>query len=212
MGMYPLAMALDVFDGAEPEEMCTLGVKGVKEENGPLHMVGTAGDGVDVQGALSARFPNDGFASIRWGMRGQEEERFVVSGTKATASIAPSAHAPENMKVVYHAGEKKGKKEEFQYKLPNFPKGFARTNYPNSMGFKYEVDAVSNAIQQGKLECDMYPHSQMQTLANTLEQARKQMGVYYPHEECDNQPEVTPPIAKTQATNSVFTCLGCTSV
>jgi len=181
MGMYPLSVALEVFNDKEPEEMTTLGVKAVKTGQG-LQIMGSYGSGVDVQGAISARFPCDGFASVRWGLRGIEEERFVVSGTKATATIAPRAHAPEHMVLEYHAGEKAGTSEKFSFPLPDLPEGFSSTNYPNSMGFKYEVDAVSEAIKNKQLECELYTQKHILTLASMLERARKAMGVYYPHE------------------------------
>lgn len=139
-------------------------------------------DGVDVQGSLVASFPGGGLASVRWGMRGYEEETFTISGTRATAVVWPRAHAPTRMEVHFHAGEEAGSKQEYKYGLPEVPQGFTDTNYPNSMGFAFEIEQVSADVAEGKRQSDIYPWEHMLKVSRVLEDARKDMGVHFPFE------------------------------
>lgn len=184
MGIYPLAMALKVFNFTEPSHFQALSVNAAPME-GSYDTVDYSGlgfspdvkSGVDIQGAISAVFPGNCFASLRWGVRGEEEQNFVVSGTRGMAVLRPPAHAPDSMKVHYKVGDKAGQSEAFNFSLPMPPEVANRTNYPNSMGFVYEINAVSQALHQGRIEVPEYTHDHMQLLAYMLEKSRKQLNI-----------------------------------
>merc|ERR1712146_130021 len=50
-------------------------------------------------------------------------------------------------------------------------------NYPNSQGFRYEAEAVTRCILQGKKECPQFLPSETLILANIMDEIRKQLGV-----------------------------------
>ena len=49
-------------------------------------------------------------------------------------------------------------------------------------GFEYEVQAVIDAIEEGKLECEQMPHSETIRLMEIMDELRAQWGIKYPFE------------------------------
>lgn len=179
MGIYPIAISMHLLGRSPPSHMRALAVKGAKSQDGGFQVGSDVQGGVDVQGALSAIFPdNHAFASIRWSARGGEPGlgSYIIEGTKGRAIVHPPAHAPTKVTVEYFD---QSENVFFEESVPPVPAGFDETFYPNSTGFVYEINAVNDAIAHGKQECDEYTHEDMINLAHTLQSVREQIDVRF---------------------------------
>ena len=65
-------------------------------------------------------------------------------------------HVPQRIRVQYDVGRDTSSKEVvFDFPLPHDPYD-GQWNNPGSIGFVHEINEVSNAVREGKLQCDSY--------------------------------------------------------
>ena len=84
------------------------------------------------------------------------EERCIFQGTRGRIILDGPFHVPQRIRVQYDVGRDTSSKEVvFDFPLPHDPYD-GQWNNPGSIGFVHEINEVSNAVREGKLQCDSY--------------------------------------------------------
>lgn len=60
------------------------------------------------------------------------------------------------------------------------PKAKLEFNYPNSVGLRYEAEAVRKCIRAGLIECETVTHRESLLIAHIQDEIRRKIGVSYP--------------------------------
>jgi dihydrodiol dehydrogenase / D-xylose 1-dehydrogenase (NADP) len=121
-----------------------------------IQSMGTKKNGVDhtVLANIQYTSPDDdrtGMLQFYVTGEANTEERVVIQGTSGRISIDPAAHVPTVVRLLRNEGRGIAKEQVFRYRLPN--DSYTSWNYPGSIGFTYQVQAVGEALRNGKKEC-----------------------------------------------------------
>jgi len=98
------------------------------------------------------------------------EERCLFQGTRGRIILDGPFHVPQRIRVQYDAGRDTSSKEEvFDFPLPHDPYN-GEWNNPGSIGFVHEINEVSNAVREGKLQCDNYTWDDSLQIAKIIDE------------------------------------------
>jgi dihydrodiol dehydrogenase / D-xylose 1-dehydrogenase (NADP) len=140
IGMYVVQLGQVAFSNSEITRIQSMGTK----KNGVDHTVL-----VNIQYSS----PDNKTGMLQFYVTGEAntEERVVIQGTSGRVSIDPAAHVPTVVRLFSDQGRGVAREEVFRYPLPD--DSFTSWNYPGSIGFTYQVQAVGEALRSGKKEC-----------------------------------------------------------
>lgn len=62
------------------------------------------------------------------------------------------------------------------------PAGKYDCNFPNSIGLRYEAEAVKQSIRSGELQNDNVTHNESLLIAHIQDEIRRQVGVVFPED------------------------------
>ena len=79
------------------------------------------------------------------------EERVTIQGTSGRIVVDPPAHAPTVLRLFTDEGRSTSNEIIIKFSLPD--DSFTTWNYPGSVGFTYQVQAVGDALHAGETEC-----------------------------------------------------------
>ena len=74
------------------------------------------------------------------------EERVMIQGTKGRIAIDPAAHVPTVVRLQKDEGRGTAQESVFEYPLPD-DSYHTSWNYPGSIGFTYQIQAVGEALR-----------------------------------------------------------------
>eukprot|EP00042_Codosiga_hollandica_P059019 m.899177 g.899177 ORF g.899177 m.899177 type:complete len:199 (-) comp60030_c0_seq1:5158-5754(-) len=164
-GCYPIAAALLAYGSVKPTKISAVGA--------------LAATGVDVSGAISLAFGEQGIASIGCTMQAFAPDETTYVGTKGSIRLLKSGHSPTRLIL----NQKSGGRGEFtttvfEHPLPTLTPPTALI-FPNSEGFTYEAKRVEECIAAGLTECPEYTLAETLAVMETMDEIRRQLGVKY---------------------------------
>lgn len=101
------------------------------------------------------------------------EERTVIQGSKGRITIRAPAHVPSEISVSYDTGRGESKVENHSF--PLMDDSYAEWNYPNSIGFVYQIDEVNKCILSESKECSTFTHADSLQLAYLMDEILEQV-------------------------------------
>jgi predicted dehydrogenase len=168
IGMYMAQLGQVAFSNSKITQIQSMGTK----KNGVDHTVlaNIQYAGPDKTGML--QFYITGEANT--------EERVVIQGTSGRISIDPAAHVPTVVRLFTDQGRGVAKEQVFRYPLPD--DSYTSWNYPGSIGFTYQVQAVGEALRKGKKECHHFTLNDSLQVSSVLDTILQQI-----HNDTDSQ-------------------------
>jgi dihydrodiol dehydrogenase / D-xylose 1-dehydrogenase (NADP) len=136
IGMYLAQVGQVAYPGEEAERIQSMGIK----KNGVDHTV-----------MSNIQYSNGGMLQFYVTGDANTEERVVIQGTKGRIIIDPAAHVPTVVRLQKDEGRGAVQESVFEYPLPD--DSYTSWNYPGSIGFTYQIQAVGEALRKGEKEC-----------------------------------------------------------
>jgi dihydrodiol dehydrogenase / D-xylose 1-dehydrogenase (NADP) len=134
--MYLAQVGQVAYPGEEAERIQSMGIK----KNGVDHTV-----------MSNIQYSNGGMLQFYVTGDANTEERVVIQGTKGRIIIDPAAHVPTVVRLQKDEGRGAVQESVFEYPLPD--DSYTSWNYPGSIGFTYQIQAVGEALRKGEKEC-----------------------------------------------------------
>eukprot|EP01113_Clastostelium_recurvatum_P000645 TRINITY_DN1029_c0_g2_i3.p1 TRINITY_DN1029_c0_g2~~TRINITY_DN1029_c0_g2_i3.p1 ORF type:complete len:340 (+),score=62.84 TRINITY_DN1029_c0_g2_i3:20-1039(+) len=158
IGIYPLALAFDVF-GCKPSRIQATGLR--------------MDTGVDETVSFILEDQPGQFASIFTTFSCDTPCDAVIVGTKGSVRVHKPMWHPQDITITID-----GKEEHKSFPAPAPPSDFP-SMYFDSTGMVYEAQAVSECILKGQTESDLMTLEHTLAMAETLDELRRQVGVVY---------------------------------
>uniref|UniRef100_A0A914CAQ5 Trans-1,2-dihydrobenzene-1,2-diol dehydrogenase n=1 Tax=Acrobeloides nanus TaxID=290746 RepID=A0A914CAQ5_9BILA len=165
-GIYTIILALWVFHDEKPEKITAIG--------------GKSEIGADTWGNITLEFSNDRKAFLCYSHVDIFPNTAFISCSKGHMVIPESFYNPEKLQVIYGTPKVDAKKELIEHLYKDDPTQY---NFGLSCaGLRYEADHVYDCIKTGMLESDNITHEFSLTMAEILQEIRKQLDVVLPHD------------------------------
>lgn len=123
--------------------------------------IGTAG--ADEQSSYLLKYETGCLAFLNATVNAPVASRAEVIGTKGSITI------PKDFLNTQEVWLELNDQEPVQYKFP----------FPDSVGFKFEIDAASESIRNGLLQNEIMPLTDTLQLMETIDEIKKQLGLVY---------------------------------
>lgn len=121
------------------------------EEVELIQSMGNKRNGVDHTVMSTIQYSNGGMLQFYVTGEANTEERVMIQGTKGRIAIDPAAHVPTVVRLQKDEGRGAAQESVFEYPLPD--DSYTSWNYPGSIGFTYQIQAVGEALRKGEKEC-----------------------------------------------------------
>ena len=168
LGPYPLVAAIMAFPGETPNSIKAIGTKDIPT-------------GVDLSAGIVMEYKNKAIAVLTYNISGETPEETIYIGTKGRLRIKTPAHCPTSFELTFKLpGRGQVVTRDFHYPLEDDKEEVVHSggfNYPNSQGFRYEAEAVTRCILQGKKECPQFLPLESSIMAKIMDEIRKQLDV-----------------------------------
>lgn len=175
LGCYPISFLSWALGEEVAREVLEMKTSGKLDE----------GTGVDVFGNICLRYKENKSAVVSWSGLVTLPEEVTVSGSLGYVRILGPAHCPTKAVVARRSG-RGFEFEEVKEDLPFENGKDCEFNFPNSVGFVYEIEECERAIKGGKLCCEDYTWGESCVTAMVMDRARSEMGLHYPAENGGN--------------------------
>ena len=126
-----------------------------------IQAMGTRKNGVDHTVLANIQYSNDDDDDDSMGMlqfyvtgQANTEERVVIQGTSGRIVLDPPAHVPSIVRLFTDEGRGVSKETVLHFPLPDDT--HTTWNYPGSIGFTHQVEAVGEALRNGEKECSHF--------------------------------------------------------
>lgn len=104
---------------------------------------------------------------------GTSFEEFLIVGKKGRIRVEKPAHCPRKITI-----ETDGQKQSFEFKNnENVMNG--NWNFPGSEGLIYQIQAVTQCLDEGRTQCPEYTLDEMLVTMKIMDEIRRQVGVQY---------------------------------
>ena len=153
IGIYALTFADVVFNGEKPEKIVATG-----------HLFDS---GVDHTVSVTLLFSGRRIAQLIFTAGVALSNTASVTGSGGTVHLESPFHCTTKLTTPY------GVKE---FPLPELEHP---SNFVNSAGLRYEIDATRKSILSGAIENDLMPHSTTIRIMQYMDEIRKQLGVEF---------------------------------
>jgi len=131
--------------------------------------------GVDSTVAVTIMYGDRQYAQLSCTFLANSARERTISGTKGRVRIENEAHAPTRV-TWWKDTESGGESQSFEYPLP----GKYATNFPRGEGMLYQLEAVVQCLDEGRLESPEYSWNEMLSTVRIMDEIRKQIGLKYP--------------------------------
>ena len=162
VGMYMVQLGQVAFPNASVER---------------VQAMGTMKNGVDNTVLANIQYSNrdneTGMLQLYMTGEANTEERVVIQGTLGRIVLDPPAHVPSIVRVSINKERGISKETVLKYPLPK--DDYTLWNYPGSIGFTYEIQAVGEALRNGEKECSYYSLSDSLQVASALDSILQQV-------------------------------------
>lgn len=158
IGMYMIQLGQVGFAGMEPTR---------------VQAMGSFRNGVDHTVLANVQYGESGFLQFTITGDANTEERVVIQGTKGRIIMEPPAHVPTKLKLQLDQGRGIVNEKVLDFPLPD--DSYTTWNYPGSIGFTHQIQAVGEALREGELECRHYTHYDSLQVASIMDQILQQV-------------------------------------
>lgn len=160
VGMYAISFATMIFGGQKPIK---------------IHAVGSLLDtGVDDLAVITLSYPDGGIASLTCSISYNFNCDAIVCGTKSELQLPHPFWCSTRLETPKGVYDFEGVSLDFP--LPPLAQP---TNYPNSVGLRYEAQTVREYLLNNVKESDIMPLEHSLTVAEIADEVLKQIGVKY---------------------------------
>jgi len=156
VGIYPIQLACLAFDHEKPMKITA---SGHQFENG-----------VDSAGTIILLYSGNRMATISFSCFGAFFAPTFIVGTKGTMQIPEFSWSPS--RLILPNGE------TFSSPLPELNQKYPTTNFSNSVGLRFQAEAVREAISKGLIEHPTVSHDNSRMIMHIIEETMKQIGVH----------------------------------
>nr|XP_028559599.1 trans-1,2-dihydrobenzene-1,2-diol dehydrogenase-like [Podarcis muralis] len=156
IGCYCIQFACMVFNGEKPESILASGF---------LHDTG-----VDKTVSVILNYSGNRQAVLTCTMTARMPNRASINGTKGMIEIPSHFWCPTELVV-------NREREEFPLPPPS-----QKMHFQNSTGLRYEAEHVRQCLLKGLKESPILTHADSELVNSILEEARRQVGVFYPQD------------------------------
>ena len=125
--------------------------------------------GVDDTCAMHLEYDNGGMAVLNASVKAKMQTEAWIFCEKGYVHLPPRFHHPKKFEIGLYNG-----------KNPETIRSY-KTDY-KSWGYQYQIKEVNHCLQQGKIQSDIVSHAFSLELIETLDAARKEMGLVYPQD------------------------------
>uniref|UniRef100_A0A8D0B969 Trans-1,2-dihydrobenzene-1,2-diol dehydrogenase n=1 Tax=Salvator merianae TaxID=96440 RepID=A0A8D0B969_SALMN len=153
LGCYCIQFASMVFGPEKPQSIVASGL---------LHETG-----VDETVAIILNYSGNRQAVLNFTMMIDLPGEALIGGTKGVIKIPNHMNSPTIMFV---------KEKQWEWPLPPSPEPLF---FKNDIGLRYEAEHVRQCLMKGLKESPIMPLWESETIATTMDEARKQVGVHY---------------------------------
>ncbi|CAM9745065.1 unnamed protein product, partial [Heterosigma akashiwo] len=167
-GVYPLSMAPFAFRSQGSTKISATGIVDDFTK-------------VDMCGSVNIQYGSAGIAVLTYNLMAETDEETSIIGTTGRLRLNSPGHCPTSITII-QKGSVRGQTitETFEFPLPQETPEIIKSggfNYPNSIGFSYEAQAVVDCINAGRLECLDYPHKDMLQVMGMCAEIQKQIKI-----------------------------------
>jgi predicted dehydrogenase len=143
-----------------------------------IQVMGTTKRGVDHTVLTNIQYQKRkgrglGFMQFYLTGRANTEERVVIQGTSGRIVVEPPFHIPQRIRLVRDHGRGASSEEVFDFPQPD--DSFTSWNYPGSIGFTHQIQAVEQALSEGETECPYFPLEDSLQVAAILDSLRTEI-------------------------------------
>lgn len=142
-----------------------------KVEN--VHAIGNKKNGVDHTVAANVVYEQGGILQFYVTGEANTEERVVIQGTKGRIVMDSPAHVPSRVRVLKDEGRGAANEQVLDFPLPD--DSYTSWNYPGSIGFTHQIQAVGAALAKGEKECPHFTLSDSLQVASILDDILEQV-------------------------------------
>lgn len=141
-----------------------------EKEPTSISATGTLNDnGVDMEVEAELNYGDSKVARMKTSFLQNLDNTARIVGTKGTLTV-PDFWTPS---FIYHD-------DGTEWKFAEPAKAKHEFIYLNSIGLRYEPEAVRKAIRAGKLECETITHQDSLIISRIQDEIRRQIGVKFP--------------------------------
>eukprot|EP00057_Strongylocentrotus_purpuratus_P020162 XP_011674636.1 PREDICTED: trans-1,2-dihydrobenzene-1,2-diol dehydrogenase [Strongylocentrotus purpuratus] len=170
IGIYLVQLVTMVFG---PDPILVQGVGGLSES------------GVDEICSMTLQYPNNKVANLMSSIGLFSNNEATIVGTKGRINLGNKFHVACRVELVRDCPAPGFlEREVFEFPLPPCHRPF---NYHNSVGLRYQADAVKRAIDEGKTEHPLITWSESLAIHKIMDKLRHDVGYYRPDEETENK-------------------------
>lgn len=153
--------------------MVQLGQVGFQQSPSAIQAMGSHKNGVDHTILTNIQYGQDGFLQFYVTGDANTEERVVIQGTEGRIVLDPPAHVPTTIRLFTDQGRGSTNEQVLEFPLPD--DSYTTWNYPGSIGFTHQIQAVGEALKAGKKECLHFTHDNSLELAAVLDDILQQV-------------------------------------
>ncbi|KFM81497.1 Trans-1,2-dihydrobenzene-1,2-diol dehydrogenase, partial [Stegodyphus mimosarum] len=153
LGIYTLNAVTMIYNGEKPKKIAAVG-----------HL---NDNGVDIAMATSLLYSNNRTATVSTNAIAELPGDITITGTKGRVKVPKHMWCP----VIIETPEK-----TYEFPLPDTK---TPCNFINSSGLRYEAIEVRECLKKGALESSIMPLDDSVTLAEIMDEIRRQIGVVY---------------------------------
>lgn len=139
--------------------------------NTPIQQINAMGkkkNGVDHTVLVNAQYERDA-GMLQFYVTGEAntEERVVIQGTAGRLVLDSPAHVPTTVRLQKDEGRGAAEETVLEYPLPD--DSYTTWNYPGSIGFYHQIEAVADALRNGEKECRHFTLEDSLQVASALD-------------------------------------------
>jgi len=158
IGMYMVQLGQVAFPNSPIERIQAMG----KKKNGVDHTV-----------VANIQYEDRGMLQFYVTGEANTEERVVIQGTSGRIVLDSPAHVPTTVRLLKDEGRGAAEETLLEYPLPDDT--YTTWNYPGSIGFFHQIEAVADALRNGEKECRHFTLNDSLQIASTLDAILQQV-------------------------------------
>lgn len=165
--------------------MVQLGQVGFGSTPSLVQAMGSFKNGVDHTVLENIQYGENGFLQLTITGDANTEERLVIQGTEGRIVLDPPAHTPTTIRLLTDQGRGSVKEQVLGFPLPD--DSYTIWNYPRSIGFTHQIQAVREALLQNKKECLHFTHEDSIELSSVIDEFLRQVNAQQSDQEDEQQ-------------------------
>lgn len=138
-----------------------------------IQSMGSLKNGVDHTVLTNVQYAKGGMLQFYVTGEANTEERVMIQGTLGRIAIDPAAHVPTSIRLQQDQGRGAAQETVFEFPLPD--DSYTNWNYPGSIGFTYQIQAVGEALRRGEKECRHFTLDDSLQVASILDTILEQV-------------------------------------